>query len=32
MKGWAYEKLVERETETKMDYDEFIEENRVNFA
>jgi hypothetical protein len=25
MKGWAYEKLVERETETKMDYDEFIE-------
>lgn len=32
MKWWAYEKLVEWETDTKMDYDTFIEENWLNFV
>lgn len=32
MKWRAYEKLVERETETIMDIDSFIEDNRINFV
>lgn len=32
MKWWAYEKLVERESRTIMDYDAFIEEQRINFV
>lgn len=32
MKWWAYEKLVEREAETIIDYDTFINENRINFV